>query len=280
MKNFTKFGKYSASWLPETFLTFEGRVSWVDVFNKKELIMKMRFITPVSGLLALSSLLYAREFTDTQGRKLDADILSVAGDQVTLKRKSDMRTFTVASTTFSEDDQKFIEEWAATSMKYSFDVSYVKKKISDVKAQKGVVKTETETWVYEVRVKNLLAVPVGELRVDHWCFRRDDEGKGKVPAKIVSSGSNKIESIEGLATVNVDSSEIILEKSQLQGNFYYLNGNKDKQEDGMGGIAIRIFDKNGKEIHSWATKDDLLAATKGKSVGQVSGINSSPFTPR
>ncbi len=237
--------------------------------RKKLSVMKTRFFTPLCVFLAISSVLHAREFTDAQGRKLDADILSVAGDQVTLKRKSDMRTFTVASTTFSEDDQKFIEEWSATSMTYSFDISYVKKKISDVKKQKGVVKMETETWVYEVRVKNRLAVPVGELRVDHWCFRRDDEGKGKVPAKIVSSGTNKIESIEGFATVNVDSSEVILEKSQLQGNFYYLNGNKDKQEDGMGGIAIRIFDKNGKEVHSWATKDDLLAATKGKTVGDV-----------
>ena len=50
--------------------------------------MKTRLLTPVCVLLAFTSL-SAREFTDTQGRKLDAEIVSATMDQVTLRRAAD-----------------------------------------------------------------------------------------------------------------------------------------------------------------------------------------------
>lgn len=216
-------------------------------------------------ILGLPSGIQAHEFTDSKGRKLEADILSVAGDQVTLRRKPDMKVFTVATNTFVESDQKLIDEWLATEMKYRFDVTYAKKKLGEVKKVVGPVHTEVESWAYEIKLKNDLNVPISDLRMDYWCFRRDDEGTGKVTAKIVTSGSIKIESMAALSTSNLTTSVIPIEKKELRGNYYFSNGDKDKQADGMGGFAVRIYDKNNKEIHSWATKDDLLAATRGKS---------------
>lgn len=225
--------------------------------------MKTRFLTPVCVLLALSGL-SAREFTDAQGRKLDAEIVSAAAGQVTLKRTADNRTFTVAAATFTEADQKFIAEWAAANTKYSFDVAYTKKKLGEVKRKSGAVTYEDETWIYKISVKNRLPLPVGDLRVDYWCFRREDGGKGKGAARIETSGSSTISSITGSGTATVDTSEIILHKEMLDGGWYYADGTKNQQADGMGGLAVRIFDKNGKEIHKWATKDDLLVAAVGK----------------
>lgn len=227
----------------------------------------MKFSTPILifSSIGLACGLQAHEFTDTKGRKLEADILSVAGGQVTLRRKPDMKVFTVASSTFVESDQKIIEEWLATEMKYRFEVTYAKKKLGEVKQVQGAVHTEVETWAYEIKLKNDLNVPISDLRMDYWCFRRDDEGTGKVAPKIVTAGSIKIESMAAISSSNFTTSEIPLEKTELRGNYYYSDGSKDKQADGMGGFAIRIYDKNDKEIYSWATKEDLLAATKGKS---------------
>jgi hypothetical protein len=239
--------------------------------------MKTRLLTPVCVLLAFTSL-SAREFTDAQGRKLDAEIVSAAAGQVSLKRMADGRLFNVPAATFTEADQKFIAEWAAANTKYSFDVTYTKKKLGETKQKSNNTTYEQETWIYKINIKNRQPLAVGDLRVDYWCFRREDGGKGKGSARIETSGSTNIAAIAGSSSVTVDTSEIILNKQKLDGGFYYINGASAIQSDGMGGLAVRVFDKNGKEIHKWATKDDLFAAAVGKtkSGGSNSESTSSP----
>ena len=241
--------------------------------------MKTRFFIPVCVLLAVSGL-SAREFTNTQGRNLEAEIVSVTGDTVALLRAGEKRPIGAKVSLFSEADQKFIRDWAEANTKYSFDVTYTKKKLNEVKRKSGAVTYEDETWIYKISVKNRLPTAVGDLRVDYWCFRREDGGKGKGAARIETSGSSKIASITGSGTVTVDSSEIILHKEMLDGGWYYADGTKNQQADGMGGLAVRIFDKNGKEIHKWATKDDLLAAAVGKTMSGGSNSERSTSTPK
>jgi hypothetical protein len=66
------------------------------------------------GVFTLSlGLTHAREFTDKTGRKLDAELLSVASPNVTLKRAADGRAITAPISLFSEEDQKFIQDFAA-----------------------------------------------------------------------------------------------------------------------------------------------------------------------
>lgn len=214
-------------------------------------------------LLAVVPVLPAREFTDSQGRKLDAEIISAAGGQVTLKR-ADGRTFNVAATSFTPADQKYISDWADANTKYSFDVTYTKKKLNSTKTKRGAVTHEEETWIYKISIKNRLPTAVGDLRVDYWCFRREDSGKGKGAARIETSGSSKVAMIAGSGTASLDTTEVILHKEELAGGFYWANGDSAIQSDGMGGIAIRVFDKNGREVSKWATKDDLLVAAVGK----------------
>ncbi|MBK8093891.1 MAG: hypothetical protein IPK32_18420 [Verrucomicrobiaceae bacterium] len=230
-------------------------------------------------LLITASALPAREFTDTQGRKLDAEIVAAAAGQVTLQRVTDKRTFAVPVTTFSEADQKFITEWAASNTKYSFDVTYTKKKLNETKTRRNNTTYEEETWVYKINIKNRLPAAVGDLRLDYWCFRRADSGKGKGSARIETSGSSNIPAIAGASSITLDTSEIILSKQKLDGGFYYINGENAQQSDAVGGLAVRIFDKNGKEVHKWATKDDLLAAAVGKPTGGGSNSEKRPPAP-
>lgn len=229
-------------------------------------------------LLAVVPALPAHEFTDAQGRKLDAEIVSAASGQVVLKRVADGATFNVPVTTFSAADQKFISEWAAANTKYNFEVTYTKKKLNKTRTKRGAVTYEDETWIYKINIRNREPVAIGDLRVDYWCFRREDSGKGKGTARIETSGSSKVASVLGSGTATVDTREIILHKQELDGGFYWANGDSALQSDGMGGFALRIFDKNNREVFNWATKEDLLAAAVGKtqSGGSTSQSNSSP----
>ncbi|MDB6003284.1 MAG: hypothetical protein JWR15_271 [Prosthecobacter sp.] len=229
-------------------------------------------------LTAAVPTLPAHEFTDLQGRKLDAEIVAAAGGQVMLKRAADGRTFNVAASTFSAADQKFISEWADANTKYAFEVTYTKKKLNESRTKRGAVTYEDETWVYKINIRNRLPTAVGDLRVDYWCFRREDSGKGKGSSRIETSGSSKVETLAGSATATFDTTEIILHKQELDGGFYFTNGDSAIQSDGMGGLVVRIFDKKDREVYKWSTKDDLLATAVGKtqSNGSKSERTASP----
>ncbi len=158
--------------------------------------MKTHILASI-GLIVSTLVLPAHEFTDLQGRKLDAEIIAAASGQVMLKRATDGRTFNVAANTFSEADQKFISEWADANTKYGFEVSYTKKKLNQTRTKQGAVTLEEETWIYKINIRNRQPTAVGDLRVDYWCFRREDSGKGKGTARIETSGSSKVEMVAG-----------------------------------------------------------------------------------
>ncbi len=52
----------------------------------------------------------ARTWTSADGRTLEADFVGVSGEQVTLRRASDQKTFTLKLSSLSEDDRKFVAE--------------------------------------------------------------------------------------------------------------------------------------------------------------------------
>lgn len=223
-------------------------------------------------LIAAAMPLSAHEFTDLQGRKLEAEIVSAAAGQVTLKRAADGRVFAVPATTFTAADQQFITEWADDNTKYSFEVTYTKKKLNQTRRKEGPVTIEDETWIYKINIKNRQPITVGDLRVDYWCFRREDSGKGKGSARIETSGSSKLAAVAGSGTATLDTTEIILHKQELGGGYYWANGDSAIQSDGMGGLVVRIFDRKGREVYQWATKEDLMAAAVGKT--QTNGSRS------
>jgi hypothetical protein len=239
--------------------------------------MKTHILASLCLITAIQAL-SAHEFTDLQGRKLEAEIVAAGGGQVTLKRAADGRTFNVVASNFTAADQKFISDWADANTKYSFDATYTKKKLKSTSTKRGPVTYVDETWIYKINIKNRQPTAVGDLRVDYWCFRREDSGKGKGSARIETSGSSKVAMVAGSGTATLDTMEIVLHKQELAGGFYYSNGDSAIQSDGMGGLAVRIFDKNDREVYKWATKDDLLVAAVGKpqSNGSSSQSTSSP----
>jgi len=70
------------------------------------LVVKIIF----SVLFLLTILLQARTWTSADGKTLEAEFLSSTETEVTLKRLSDNKQFTLPLSRLSEDDQKFISE--------------------------------------------------------------------------------------------------------------------------------------------------------------------------
>jgi len=68
-------------------------------------------------LAAVAPLVQAepQTLTDKQGRSLKAEVISVTGDQVKIKR-DDGQTFNLSLANLSDDDQKRLKEWAAKNL--------------------------------------------------------------------------------------------------------------------------------------------------------------------
>lgn len=66
-------------------------------------------LTTALGLMAATGLM-AREFTDAKGRKIQAEIVSVKGEEVTIRR-DDGKDYTLAINVFSPADQAVIRAW-------------------------------------------------------------------------------------------------------------------------------------------------------------------------
>jgi hypothetical protein len=81
---------------------------------------------------------------------------------------------------------------------------------------------------------------------------------------VATSGSHKLESVKGSAVHAFDTLPIDLNKRQLEGNFIYIDGTRPRSADTMGGIVLRIFDPNEKEVFKYATDEGLMAAAVGK----------------
>lgn len=219
------------------------------------------FALLVTALSAASCL--GREFTDVQGRKLEAEIVMSDGTQVTLKRAADGRQFTVPVTTFSATDQDFIKAYAAENVTYNFEVKNSRERTGKSSSKFNNVETEQEEWIYKIDLRNISRASAEKVTVSYWVFvRADDGGKTKAAPRLVAADSIKEVTIDKAAQYQLSTKPVILTKTRLDGNYYYTDGTKNKSADSLGGFVVAIM-KGEKRIFEYATSPDLTAAAKG-----------------
>ena len=224
--------------------------------------MKLRSVI-IACLVSLSPTAFSREFADSQGRKLDGELIAVSGGQATIKRTADGRLFQINPATLSPADQQFIAAFAAQNVRHDFEVKSTKTKLGKTKSKDGVVTVETEEWAYKLALTNRSTGDVSGLRVDYWLFRRDDDGKNKLPPRVQTSGRHEIAAIRRGASQEMQTRSFTLTKEQLQADYYYQDGARNTRRDSAGGVALRLF-QGDKEIFAWGSDDDLLALAKGE----------------
>jgi hypothetical protein len=220
--------------------------------------------------LCMNGGLFSREFTDTKGRKLDGEIVSVDAGQATLKLANG-GLMPIALTTFSAADQKYIQEWAAQNVKYNFEVKVGREKVGAAKKKvddsplgglvSSVLKEQEEKWVYKLSLRNLARSDATGLVAKYWIFRREDTGKAIAAPVLEVSGSKSVADAKKGAIVEVVTDPVTLTKTQLQGGLAYADGARNNTSDKMGGVVLRLF-KEDRQIFEFATDEKLKAAAK------------------
>ncbi len=228
--------------------------------------MKQSFSSRVLSLILifLSLNASAREFTDVQGRKLEGELISVSGPQAVIKRAADGQTFTVMTSQFSPEDQRFMDEFSVSQMRYVFEVKLAKDKLGATKTKQNNVTYSAEQWAYKVAVTNRSTVDIDNLRVDYWLFLKADDGKIKAGPRVQQSGNVSMKGLLKRAGVyQFQTKTLTLSRQELDGGFYFADGTKNKARDSVGGVALRFF-KGNKEVFAWATDPDLLKSANGR----------------
>ncbi|WP_395740415.1 hypothetical protein [Prosthecobacter sp.] len=207
-------------------------------------------------LLVYVSALSAREFTDLQGRKLEAEITSATNEQVVLKRAADGRSITANVSVFSAEDQQFIREYAAANVKYSFDVRYTKKKQGERKVEGGGSEGTLENWFYLISIRNMSAVGVEGVTVEYSIYMKEAAADGRTPAKVVSSGSEKLKDLVRNETGSIQTKAVEVIRLRPKAGYYFTSGEGGKS-DQLAGFALK-FTKGGKELYTYSTTPGLV----------------------
>ena len=113
-----------------------------------------------------------RTFKNTKGEEIKAEIIGVTGGRVELKRE-DGKKFSVPVSSLSEEDGKWITEWAKTHKHFKVQVAASIKK-GNSREVEGDALTKTKTkgndcW-YALDLKNTAAEPLSGLRVEYIVF--------------------------------------------------------------------------------------------------------------
>lgn len=226
-------------------------------------------------LLATSACLVHAEvqtLTDKQGRSLNADVISISGDQVKIKR-ADGQTFNLSLANLSDDDQKRLKEWAAKNLpadallvelsRGKFDTN---KKEVDVTLTNGdLVKNgrtiTEEKWGYSITVANRTPQPIEKLRAEYLLFATVDDVQVKEKQGLKKKRfRSPIDTIPELGKTTFRTETISAIKSKYNGNIVAAKSGDSSSRETLHGIWLRIY--HGDELVYETSAPESLRTTE------------------
>lgn len=209
-----------------------------------------------------------RTLNDKQGRSLKADVISVEGDKVTIRRE-DAQTFTLSLNTLSEDDQKSLNKWAERQAKLipagSVEVQVSRGKFDTKKKDdgSGIIMSE-EQWGYTATLYNRATKPLKGVRVEYILFVKPDAEPGKDPTSAPlkqKSGTKTVDAVPSRDNINFRTDSITIYKQQLKpGWIWGKTGNNAPIKDSLFGIWIRVY--SGDQMVDEVISPESLAKTE------------------
>jgi hypothetical protein len=195
--------------------------------------------------------------TDKQGRSLKAEVISVSGDQVKIKR-DDGQTFNLPLASLSEDDQKKLKTWAekeaskalpsgALTVELSRAKFETTKKDVDVTLSTGGIAKNgltitNEKWGYTVTVANHTSQPLEHLRAEYRLFATVDDIQVKEKQGLKKkSYQRQIETIAELSHISFRTDTISAIKSKFNGNIVATKSGDSSSRETLHGIWLRIY---------------------------------------
>jgi hypothetical protein len=234
----------------------------------------LRASLSILAFACVSSRLPAEPFTltDKQGRSITADVLSLNGGQVKIKR-SDGQIFELPLSSLADADQATLRTWAqkeaakplpagAIQVELSRGNFKTEKRDMDVTLVNGDIikngRTVTEEkWGYGVMIANKTSQPLGNLHTEYRLFATVDDVHTKEKQGLKKkSYRSVIETIPELGRITFRTETVSAIKTKYNGNIVSAKSGESSSRETLRGIWIKIY--RGEElIYETATPDSL-----------------------
>jgi len=207
----------------------------------------------------------AHTFTNQDGRTIKANILSVAQDDVNLKR-DDGQSFKVPIATLSKADQAFIRLWVIQQAQAHHDDVLTISAASirtDAKPVSATAKASiTSQWSesYKVKVTNQTPVHWTNLHVRYVIFRLAGVPGSAPPANYTpthATGTVTLSDLPGQQDATVATDKIDLQEVSLAPGYTYGAGVPSKVADQIQGIWVRVYDDDNNLLQEWASTKEI-----------------------
>lgn len=226
----------------------------------------------LAALFLCTGLLHAepRTFTDLFGRSITAELISVDGDLIRIRR-DDGQIFTLAASKLTEDDQKFIKNWVAaqpgttataatadkSDEKFTPDPKKIIVTLSRAKFDsRTLAKFENyshkhEQWGYSIQLTNQHLRPVSKFRIEYNLFART---YADTTSPTLITGAKNIDALpsRGSEVFRTGTAEVCKQRDSYYGNNY---------SGEMRGIWIRIY-CDGQLLIEQSSPDTLMQSEK------------------
>ena len=141
---------------------------------------RLRFLCAcVIASLCFSTGFCAEEFqtiTDAQGREIQVELVSLRGDQLTVKR-DDGKEFTIPLSGLHMASQRMVRRWAeAESLRAAPGALTLNKgrtKMNTIKRGSTSTTTITDEWSFWMEVNNVTPDPIVDVRVEYVLFAKE-----------------------------------------------------------------------------------------------------------
>jgi len=204
-------------------------------------------------------------FTNQEGKTINAVILSVAQDDVNLKR-DDGQSFKVAVSTLSKEDQVFIRLWVIQQAQahhedvLTISAASVRTDAKPVPSTNKISVTSQWTEGYKVKVTNETPVHWANLHLRYVIFRQAGVPGAMPPSNYTpthSTGTAAIDDLPGQQDVTVSTDKIDLLEVSTAPGYSYSNGAPVKVTDQIQGIWLRVYDDGNNLLQEWSSSKEI-----------------------
>ncbi len=177
------------------------------------------------------------------GTSIEATPLHFAAGQLTVVRASDNRTFTFSLDLLDEPSRQLIQNWSvAYELGRSLGVS-TRLVTLDRDRSGNVIKEENRESSIELTLKNRsqLELPPFKIQLNIFIERQQfgQTGSGRYKDEQIASELSAVATPPG-AEMKLFSEPFSFSKTQLDGNWYWVNGAPNRARDRYKGVWLRV----------------------------------------
>jgi len=242
---------------------------------KTPAFLRLAWLTTLLAFASLPALPLSAEvrtLTDTQGRKIEADVLSVENDTVKIKR-SDGQEFDLPLANLIPEDRKALKAWAAKNppklppVRFDVNLSRVRISVEKDESSGGGSIISREKWGYTLDLANRGPRELKNLRAEYILFVKQDDFPGQPKGERSDDLKRKkykqeLEPLLVHETRAVRTEPIETFRQKLAPGWVWggAGGNKPIR-DTLHGIWLRVYDGD-QLIHESSTPETLMTREK------------------